>query len=44
MWNEGDAEVRVRRVSEVEDFVRDDVSSEALDRERKQRETGKWPQ
>ncbi len=43
MWNEGD-EVEVRRVSEVEDFVRDDVSSEALDRERKQRETGKWPQ
>jgi hypothetical protein len=43
MWNEGD-EVEVRRVSEVEDFIRDDVSAEALDREREQRENGKWPQ
>lgn len=43
MWNEGD-EVEVRRVSEVEDFAYDEVSAEALDRERAQRENGKWPQ
>ena len=43
MWNEGD-EVEIRRVSEVEDFIRDDVSAEALDRERDQRESGAWPE
>lgn len=43
MWREGD-EVEVRRVSEVEDFVRDDVSAEALDRERAQRDAGVWPE
>ena len=43
MWNEGE-EVEVRRVSEVEDFIRDDVSAGALDRERADRESGAWPQ
>ncbi|WP_423065449.1 YciI family protein [Devosia sp. CN2-171] len=43
MWNEGD-EVEVRRVSEVEDFTYDEVSAEALDREKAQREDGSWPQ
>jgi hypothetical protein len=43
MWNEGE-EVEVRRVSEVEDFIRDDISAEALDRERAQRESGTWPE
>lgn len=33
MWGEGE-EVEVRRVSEVSDFVRDDVSAEALDLEK----------
>jgi hypothetical protein len=42
MWTEGD-EVEVRRVSEVEDFTYDEVSSEALDREKAQREDGSWP-
>lgn len=42
MWNEGE-EVEVRRVSEVEDFVRDDVSAKALDRERTLRDSGEWP-
>jgi len=37
-------EVEVRRVSEIEDFVRDDVSAEALDREAQWRESGKWPE
>ena len=41
--NEGD-EVEVRRVSEVEDFIYDDVSAEALDKERAQRKSGEWPQ
>lgn len=40
---EGD-EVEVRRVSEVEDFVRDDVSAEALDREKAYRQSGNWPE
>lgn len=43
MWNEGD-EVEVRRVSEVEDFTYDEVSAEALDREKAQRNSGVWPQ
>ena len=43
MWNEGE-EVEVRRVSEVEDFIRDDVSAEALDSELANRETGAWPE
>ncbi len=38
------AEVEIRRVSEIEDFVRDDVSAEALDSERAQRQSGAWPQ
>ncbi|MGV3491737.1 MAG: YciI family protein [Devosia sp.] len=37
-------EVEVRRVSEIEDFVHDEVSGEALDREKHYRETGKWPE
>jgi hypothetical protein len=41
--DEGD-EVEIRRVSEIEDFVHDDVSGEALDRERQYRETGRWPE
>jgi hypothetical protein len=40
---EGD-EVEVRRVSEVEDFVRDDVSAETLDREKAYRQSGAWPE
>lgn len=40
---EGD-EIEIRRVSEIEDFVRDDVSAEALDSERAQRQSGAWPQ
>jgi hypothetical protein len=36
-------EVEIRRVSEIEDFVRDDVSAEALDNETAQRESGAWP-
>ncbi|MDB5539313.1 MAG: dehydrogenase [Devosia sp.] len=32
MWAEGE-EVEIRRVSEVSDFVRDDISAEALDSE-----------
>jgi hypothetical protein len=43
MWNEGE-EVEIRRVSEVEDFLRDDVSAGALDRERESRDTGAWPE
>jgi len=43
MWNEGE-EVEIRRVSEVEDFIRDNVSAEALDREKAQRESGAWPE
>ena len=43
MWSEGE-EVEVRRVSEVEDFIYDDVSAEALDKERAQRKSGEWPQ
>ncbi|MDC9822532.1 YciI family protein [Devosia sp. ZB163] len=43
MWNEGE-EVEVRRVSEVEDFIHDDISAEALDREKAQRESGAWPE
>ena len=43
MWSEGE-EVEVRRVSEVEDFMHDDVSGETLDREKAQRESGVWPE
>lgn len=43
MWGEGE-EVEVRRVSEVEDFIRDDVSAEALDKERAFRDSGVWPE
>lgn len=42
MWTEGD-EVEVRRVSEVEDFIYDEVSAEALDREKALRDSGDWP-
>lgn len=35
-------EVEVRRVSEVSDFVEDDISRPALEAERKARETGKF--
>lgn len=37
-----DGEVEVRRVSEVSDFVEDDVSRPALEAERAMRDTGKW--
>lgn len=40
---EGD-EVEVRRVSEIEDFVRDDISAETLDQEAAQRRSGAWPE
>ena len=43
MWSEGE-EVEVRRVSEVEDFIHDEVSGEALDREKAQRDSGAWPE
>ncbi|KQW85928.1 hypothetical protein ASC89_02350 [Devosia sp. Root413D1] len=45
MWNEGE-EVEVRRVSEVEDFAYayDEVSAEALDREKALRDSGQWPE
>ena len=43
MWTEGE-EVEIRRVSEVEDFVHDDISAEALDREQEQRASGAWPE
>ena len=44
MWSEGE-EVEVRRVSEVEDFAYayDEVSAEALDREKALRDSGQWP-
>lgn len=38
-----DGEVEVRQVAEVEDFVRDEVSAEALDKEKAWRE-GDWDQ
>lgn len=43
MWSEGE-EVEIRRVSEVEDFVHDDTSAEALDREQELRASGAWPE
>jgi len=43
MWTEGE-EVEIRRVSEVGDFVHDDISAEALDREQEQRASGAWPE
>ncbi|HEV2517636.1 MAG TPA: YciI family protein [Devosia sp.] len=45
MWGEGE-EVEVRRVSEVEDFAYayDEVSAEALDREKALRDSGQWPE
>ena len=45
MWSEGE-EVEVRRVSEVEDFAYayDEVSAEALDREKALRGSGEWPE
>lgn len=43
MWSEGE-EVEVRRVSEVEDFIHDEVSGETLDREKAQRDSGVWPE
>lgn len=41
MWQEGE-EIEVRRVSEIEDFVRDEVSAPVLDEERRQRDSGAW--
>lgn len=45
MWNDGE-EVEVRRVSEVEDFAYayDEISAEALDREKALRDSGEWPE
>jgi hypothetical protein len=42
MWSEGE-EIEVRRVAETEDFKRDDVSAEALDREKAWRNSDVWP-